>query len=100
MRKFLVITRKFLVCTRNILVRTRKIFFSLVNFDPSRLSYFRDNDCVKRLLASAALFFFVFFLAMLCTVKNIRRFYSKIIGNQLQVQFPLFCTGARKHFLE
>ena len=35
-----------------------------------------------------------------CTVKNIRRFYGKIAGNQLPVHFPLFFTGARKHFQE
>ena len=35
-----------------------------------------------------------------CTVKNIRRFYDKITGNQLPVHFPLFFTGACKHFLE
>ena len=34
------------------------------------------------------------------TVKNIRRFYGKITGNQLTVHFPLFFTGARKHFQE
>ena len=32
--------------------------------------------------------------------KNFRRFYGKITGNQLQVQYPLFFTGARKHFQE
>ena len=32
--------------------------------------------------------------------KNIRRFYGKITGNQLPVHFPLFFTGARKHFQE
>ena len=31
---------------------------------------------------------------------NIRRFYGKITGNQLPVHFPLFFTGARKHFQE
>ena len=34
------------------------------------------------------------------TVKNIRRFYGKINGNQLPVHFPLFFTGALKHFQE
>ena len=34
------------------------------------------------------------------TVKNIRKFYGKITGNQLPVHFPLFFTGARKHFQE
>ena len=34
------------------------------------------------------------------TVKNIRRFYGKITGNQLPVHFPLFFTGAREHFQE
>ena len=34
------------------------------------------------------------------TVKNIRRFYDKITGNQLPVHFPLFFTGARKRFQE
>ena len=34
------------------------------------------------------------------TVKNFRRFYGKITGNQLPVHFPLFFTGARKHFQE
>ena len=29
---------------------------------------------------------------------NIRRFYGKITGNQLQVHFALFFTGTRKHF--
>ena len=44
-RNFLVTARKFLIPTRNILVRTRKIIFSLVIFDPSRLSYrIKDND--------------------------------------------------------
>ena len=32
--------------------------------------------------------------------KNIRRFYSKITGNQLPVHFSIFFTGARKHFQE
>ena len=36
----------------------------------------------------------------LCTVKNIHRFHGKITGNQLPVHFPLFFTGARKHFQE
>ena len=36
----------------------------------------------------------------LYTVKNIRRFYDKITGNQLPIHFPLFFTGARKHFQE
>ena len=34
------------------------------------------------------------------TVKNIRRFYGKITGNQLPVHFPLSFTGARKPFQE
>ena len=34
------------------------------------------------------------------TAKNIRRFYGKITDNQLPVHFPLFFTGARKHFQE
>ena len=34
------------------------------------------------------------------TVKNIRRFYGKITGNQPSVHFPVFFTGARKHFQE
>ena len=34
------------------------------------------------------------------TLKNIRRFYGKVTGNQLPVHFPLFFTGARKHFQE
>ena len=32
------------------------------------------------------------------TAKFIRRFYGKITCNQLPVHFPLFFTGARKHF--
>ena len=34
------------------------------------------------------------------TAKNIRRFYGIITGNQLPVHFPLFFTGACKHFQE
>ena len=32
------------------------------------------------------------------TVKNFRRFYGKITGNQLPIHFPLLFTSARKHF--
>ena len=34
------------------------------------------------------------------TIKKIRRFYGRITGNQMPVRFPLFFTGARKHFQE
>ena len=36
----------------------------------------------------------------LCTVKYVPGFYGKITGNQLPVHFPLFFTGAHKHFQE
>ena len=42
----------------------------------------------------------IFAYRYMFTVKNIRRFYGKITGNQLPVHFPLFLTGARKHFQE
>ena len=35
-----------------------------------------------------------------CTVKQIRRFYSKIPGNQLPVHMPLFLWAACRTFLE
>ena len=37
-------------------------------------------------------------LGHMFTVKNFRRFYGKMTGNQLPVYFALFFTGARKHF--
>ena len=40
------------------------------------------------------------FIANWLHCKNIFRFYGKITGNQLPVHFPLFFTGARKHFQE
>ena len=39
-------------------------------------------------------------LETVSTLQKIRRFYGKVIGNQLPVHFTLFFTAARKYFQE